>query len=161
MAKTHRKKHVAPAVTFNPLTALYPMEPERRQHNMGRLFTAVDAMRRGCATSTEWTDVSDAINQLNVLMDWNEIDEEQFADPVDRASAAMVFVRMQAKPSDDGCILYPLSDDGYAAMREVLAIYETVLERKTWMVVWRAHKEAQKRIKDKRSQRSAHVKEVA
>lgn len=141
MPKPRKKRHPQ-RETFNPLAAMQPLPTDKVCADMLRNYAALEAMVHGTsATSEEWIDLSDCVNVVEMLIEMGEIDSMHTATSV-RAIEAMVASMRRHKEEGQG--LGMTANEGQA-MRDLLTLYHTCLERKTWMIIYRAQKACQKR----------------
>lgn len=146
MSKHKKHKRKPASELFNPLAAMQPLPPEKVSADMDRNYLALDAMATQVgATSEQWIELSDVVNTVEMLIEMNEIDSEHIATS---QAAVAAMVSAMRRNIDQGQAMR-LEPDEYDALRKVLFLYHACLERKTWMVIYKAQKACTERINKK------------
>jgi hypothetical protein len=142
MAKP-RKAYRPRKHTFNPLAALQPLPATKVRADMDRNLAALDALA-GCANTTveEWSDLSDCVNTVEMLIEMGEIDQGHVATS---QAAVGAMVDCMRRHKDDGQAL-GMTPPEVQAMRDLLALYHVCLERKPWMIIYKAQQACTERI---------------
>lgn len=145
MSKKRKKtgKGRKPRPTFDPMASFMPIPPEKVRADMDRNLSALDALATANgATDTQWIELSDCVNTVNMLIEMGEVDG-QHADTTQEAIEAMVACADRHRVGDQ---LFRMTPTEVGAMRAVLSLYHVCLERKAWMVIYRAQKACTERI---------------
>lgn len=147
MSKTNRKRgRAAKTEVFNPLAALMPLPAAKVQADMDRNYLALDAMcTKNGATSDQWVELSDCVNTVEMLIEMGEIDGEH-AETSQAAIGVMVDAIRRFKKEGLPLTMPPADVE---VMHSLLALYQACLERKTWMVIYKAQKACTERVNAK------------
>jgi hypothetical protein len=138
--KATRRKH---RPLFDPLAAMRPIDPAKVRADMDRNFLALDAMGTQVgATREQWAELSDCVNTVEMLIEMDEIDGDHMATS-QGAIEAMVACMKRHVDQDQPMRMEPSEVDN---MRTLLGLYHVCLERKPWMVIYRAQKACTERI---------------
>lgn len=145
-----KKSAYRPRAIMSPWASFQVMPKSLREQEMLTMFSAIDAIARGEDPGVDdWRALSDALNTVEMLMEHREIDCEHEA-TTQAAISAMVHAADRYK-SGKGM---RMSGPELQAMRDVLALYEACLERKTWMVMHRARQAVAQRVRDLKSRKA-------
>jgi hypothetical protein len=128
---------------FNPLAALQPLPAEKVTADMDRNYSALDAMNTQVgATNEQWIELSDVVNTVEMLIEMREIDQEHAATSQAAVHAMVAAMRRNVDHGEP----MRLQPGEYEALRHVLGLYHVCLERKTWMMIYKAQKACTERI---------------
>jgi hypothetical protein len=138
--KATRRKH---RPLFDPLAALRPIDPAKVRADMDRNFLALDAMGTQVgAVSDQWTELSDCVNTVEMLIEMGEIDQEHMA----TSQAAIVAMVASMKRHVDHGQPIRMEPTEVDTMRALLGLYHVCLDRKPWMIIYRAQLACTERI---------------
>lgn len=144
-----RPKKTGPRPTrplFDPFASLRPLPPEKVKSDMDRNYSALDAMATTVGTSdTQWIELSDVVNTVEMLIEMGEIDGEHAAVTQVAITAMTDTMRRHVDHGEP----MRMGAQEVQVMRDVLTLYHACLERKTWMVIYKAQKACTERINRK------------
>lgn len=128
---------------FDPIASLCPLPAEKVKADMDRNYSALDAMATTVGTSdTQWIELSDVVNTVEMLIEMGEVDGEHTA----VTQAAIAAMTSASRRHIDNGEPMRMGAEEVQVMRDVLTLYHTCLERKTWMVIYKAQKACTERI---------------
>lgn len=146
MTKPRKKGKRVKRELFDPFASMRPLPPEKVKVDMDRNYLALDALSTTVGTSKDqWTDLSDVVNTVNMLIEMGEVDGEHSA-TMDEAVAAMVAAMRRHIDHGEPMRMTP---EEVETMRKALTLYHVCLERKTWMIIYKAQKACTERINRK------------
>lgn len=138
-----RKKYRPRQHTFNPLAAMQPLPAAKVRADMDRNLAALHALVN-CQTVNEdmWLDLSDCVNTVEMLIEHGEIDQDHAATSQAAIGAMVAAMDRNVK---QGQALHMTDAEGQV-MRDLLSLYHVCLERKPWMIIYKAQKACTERI---------------
>jgi len=142
MSKTRRNKKHKTRPLFDPFAAMRPIPAERIEQDMHRNYATLATMAAGnLATQDDWIALTDVVNTVEMLVEHGEIDGMHTA----TSQAAIAAMVSSARRNEETGRLHMTASE-LVAMREVLTLYHACLERKAWMVIYKAQKACTERI---------------
>jgi len=128
---------------FNPLAAMQPLPATKVRADMDRNLAALEALANGItATTNEWDDLSDCVNTVEMLIEMGEIDQAHAATSFEAIRAMRDSMHRHLNEGQALCMTEPEAQ----AMRDLLTLYHVCLERKPWMIIYKAQQACTERI---------------